>query len=119
MCFSILFYRMKLMCFAGHLNSLLLIFCSFISILSLLFLFCPYLILMSKRKHLIQKNLLFLKSDSNPKHFSFFVFDLNVSNKICSTWLLHFFYFKLFIQTKVSQNAFNFNQIDFYVYSIF
>ena len=30
--------------------------------------------------HLIQKFVV-LKGDSNPKHFSFFVFDFNVSNK--------------------------------------
>ena len=30
-----------------------------------------------------------------------------------------FFIFKLFFRTKVSQNAFNFNQIESYVYSIF
>ena len=29
------------------------------------------------------------------------------------------FYFKLFFRTKVSQNAFNLNQIESYVYSIF
>ena len=30
-----------------------------------------------------------------------------------------FFYFKLFFRTKVSQNAFNFNQLESYVYSTF
>ena len=71
MCFLILFYRMKLMCLADHVNSLLLIFCSFSFILSLVPIvsFCSYLILMSKRKNLIYR-LLFLKGDSNPKLFS-------------------------------------------------
>ena len=41
---------------------------------------------MSKRMHLIQKFVVFkfLKGDSNPKHFSFFVFYFNLSNKISS-----------------------------------
>ena len=32
---------------------------------------------------------------------------------------IRFFYFKLFFRTKVNQNAFHFNQIESYVYSIF
>ena len=55
-----LFYRMNLMCFADHLNSLFVIYCSFSFILSLLF----------------------LKSNGEPRHFSFFVFDFNLSSKI-------------------------------------
>ena len=70
----------NLMCFADHLNSLLLVFCSFSFILAgPIVSFCYYLILMFKRMHLIQK------VDSNSKHFSFFVFYFNVSNKISST----------------------------------
>ena len=44
--------------------------------------------------------MLFLKSDSNPKHFSFFVFDFNVSNKISSTLarLLNFQFLPPFIK---------------------
>ena len=47
---------------------------------------------MSKRVHFIQKFVGF-KSNSSPNHFSFFVFDFNVSNKISSTptQLLKFF----------------------------
>ena len=41
-------------------------------------------LLVSKRMHLIKKVWL-LKGDSNSKHFSFFVFYFNVSNKISST----------------------------------
>ena len=46
---------------------------------------------MSERMHLIQK-LVILKSDSILKHFSFFAFDFNVSNKMSSapTRLLNF-----------------------------
>ena len=53
----------------------ILYFWSFVCLVS----FCPYCFI------------LFLKSDSNPKHFSFCVFNFNVENKISSTptWLLH------------------------------
>ena len=56
-----LILRMKLVCFAVHLNYLLLIFCSFSFILSLVPIvsFCSYLILMSKRAHLIHKFVVF------------------------------------------------------------
>ena len=81
---------MNLMCFADHLNSLLLIFCSFSFILAPFILahFSPtfflasissYLIVMPTKMYLIQMG------DSNSKHFSFFVFYFNVSNKISST----------------------------------
>ena len=47
---------MNLMCFADHLNSLLLIFCSFSFILALLFHFVPtFNINLILRMHLIQK----------------------------------------------------------------
>ena len=42
------------MCFADHLNSLLLIFVPLVS-------FCSYLILMSKKMHLIQNFVVFEK----------------------------------------------------------
>ena len=74
MCFLILFHSMNLMCFADHLNSLLLTFCSLCFILSLLLCFV--------------QNLLFLKVKATQTHFSFYVFDFNLSNvpnKISST----------------------------------
>ena len=66
------------MCFFDHLNSLLLITCSFNLILSLLSL------LMTKQMHLIQQFFVF-KSDSNVKLFSLSVFDFNVFNKVLAT----------------------------------
>ena len=75
-----LFYRMNLLCFANHLNSLLLIFRSFVPIFS----FCSYAMLMPKRMHLIQK-IEKKRSNSNLKHFSFFVFNFNLLNKFYST----------------------------------
>ena len=75
LCFLILFYRINLTCFVDHLNSLLLIFCSFSFLLSLLFPICL-------KECVWFKNLLLLKSDINPKHFSFFAIDFNVSNKL-------------------------------------
>ena len=66
MCFLILFHSMNLMCFADHLNSLLLTFCSLCFILSLLLCFV--------------QNLLFLKMKATQTHFSFYVFDFNLSN---------------------------------------
>ena len=59
------------MCFANHLNSLLLI----------------YLILMSKRikRIILFKNMLFLKCGSYSERFRFFLFYFNLSNKIPST----------------------------------
>ena len=74
----------SLMCFADHLNFLLLIFCFLGFVLSQFFHFVPTLYYCLK-ECIWFKNLLFLKSDSNPKHFSLFVFDFNVSNKISST----------------------------------
>ena len=71
-----LFYRMNSMCFADHLNSLLLTFCSFSFIFFPIVSFCSYVILMYEKNHMIQKS---VKSDSNPKHFSFFVFYFKVS----------------------------------------
>ena len=50
---------MNLMCFADHLNSLLLIFCFFSFILALLFHFIPTFNIMSKRMHFIQKYVVF------------------------------------------------------------
>ena len=69
MSFLILFLWVKSMCFADHLNSLLLIFCSFSIILSLvpIVLFCSYLILISKRMHLIHKCVVF-KGWQQPKN---------------------------------------------------
>ena len=75
LCFLILFYRINLTCFVDHLNSLLLIFCSFSFLLSILFPICL-------KECVWFKNLLLLKSDINPKHFSFFAIDFNVSNKL-------------------------------------
>ena len=59
-----------------------------------LVLFCPYLFILFLLNINVwnnafdSKNMLFLKSDSNPKQFSFFVLDFNVSNT--STRLLNF-----------------------------
>ena len=56
-----------------------------------LVLFCPYVFILFLLNINVwnnafdSKNMLFLKSDSNPKQFSFFVFDFSVSNKISST----------------------------------
>ena len=77
-CFLILFYRMNLMCFADHLNYLLLIFCPIRFNLSLLFHFFT-------AECMQFKNLLFIKGDSNPKHFSFFVIYFNVPNEVSFT----------------------------------
>ena len=54
---DLIFYGMKLMCCPDHLNSLLLIFCSFSFTLSIVptVSFCSYLILISKRIQLIHK----------------------------------------------------------------
>ena len=43
------------------------------------------------------------------------------SNEInfCCNEIIFFFYFKLFFRTKISQNAFNFNQIESHAYSVF
>ena len=59
---------MKLMCFADHLDSLLLIFCSISFILPLvpIISFCSHLILMSKKMHLIHKFVVF-KGCGQPK----------------------------------------------------
>ena len=70
---------------------------------------------------------------SNGVSFYLQKFNLTFIQKgcVCQKWLffsneinfccneISFFYFKLFFRTKVSQNAFNFNQIESQVYSIF
>ena len=66
------------MCFADHLNYLLLIFCPIRFNLSLLFHFFT-------AECMQFKNLLFIKDDSNPKHFSFFVIYFNVPNEVSFT----------------------------------
>ena len=82
-CMCFLFYRMKLMCFAYHLNSFLLIFCPFSFVFPLVPIasFCSYLILiMSKKMNFIHKFVV-LKGNSNAKLFGFFAFYFVVSKQ--------------------------------------
>ena len=44
--------------------------------------FCPYCFRYCLKECVWFKNLLLLKSDINPKHFSFFAIDFNISNKL-------------------------------------
>ena len=82
-CICFLFYRMKLMCFAYHLSSFLLIFCPFNFIFPLVPIvsFCSYIILIMSKKWILSINLLFLKGNSKAKLFSFFEFYFVVSKQ--------------------------------------
>ena len=49
--------------------------------------FCPYYFILFLHNITVEKNAFdskILKSDSNSKRFSFFVFDFNITHKICS-----------------------------------
>ena len=83
-CLLMLFYRMNLMGFAYHLNSLLLIFCFFSVILSLLFhlVFVPIVSIYS-----YLKLLLYLKGDSNRKAaslYSILTYQIRLKNTFCT-----------------------------------
>ena len=83
-------------CVRMHLHYLISCFCLMVSCFV-----CRNLTLASFKKGVCQKWLLFS----------------NEINFYCNE--ISFFYFKLFFRNKVSQNAFNLNQIESYVYSIF
>ena len=75
-----------------------------------LFMFLSYGLLFYLREF----NLPFIQKGCVCQKWLFFSNEINLcSNEIS------FFYFKLIFRTKISQNAFNFNQIEFYVYSLF
>ena len=57
----------------------------------------------------------FIKKGCVCQKYLFFSNEIN----FCHHEISFFFYFKLFFRTKFSQNAFNFNQIESYVCSIF